>query len=186
MVTLTELWLPILVSAAAVWFWAFLSWAVLPIHKRDMGELPNEEAFLKAVRELNVPRGNYGFPFCRDNAQRNDPAFIEKWKSGPSGMLNIWNPNASMGMNMVLSFLVYLIVSIFIAYIAVAADLPRGTGFGKALQVFAAAGILAYTFSFLPVMIWFQYTTNAKITGILDGVVSGLITGVAFALLWPR
>ena len=48
-----------------------------------------------------------------------------------------------------------------------------------------AAGIFAYTFSFLPQMIWFQATANAKIAGILDGLVCGLVTGVIFAALWP-
>jgi hypothetical protein len=45
-------------------------------------------------------------------------------------MLNVWNPKAGMGMNMVLSFVVYLIVSFLVAYIGYAAGLPRGAGFG--------------------------------------------------------
>jgi hypothetical protein len=185
MVSLLDLWLPTLLSAAAVWFWAFLSWAILPVHKKDFGGLPNEDAFLRAMRELNLPPGQYGFPHCKDNAQRSDPAFMEKWKTGPSGLLNVWKPNPNMGMNMVLSFVVYLIVSILIGYIGYAAGLPRGTGFGKVFQVLGAAGILAYTFSFLPQMIWFQSNVNAKIAGMLDGLVSGLVTGVIFAALWP-
>ena len=185
MVTLLELWLPILLSAAAVWFWAFLSWAILPVHKRDFGGLPDEEALLRAVRELNLPQGAYGFPYCKDNAQRNDPAFVEKWKSGPAGLLNLWNPKASMGMNMVLSFVVYLVVSILVGYIGYGAGLPRGAGFGKVFQVLGAAGILAYTFSFLPQMIWFQANGYAKLAGILDGLISGVLTGLIFAWLWP-
>ena len=185
-VSLLDLWLPILLSAAAVWFWAFLSWAILPVHKKDFGGLPDEEAFLRAARELNLPPGNYGFPYCKDNAQRNDPAFMEKWKTGPSGLLNVWKPNCSMGMNMVLSFLVYLIVSIFVAYIGYAAGLPRGAGFSKIFQVLGAAGIVAYSFSFLPQMIWFQANANAKVAGILDGLVSGFVTGVLFAVMWPK
>jgi hypothetical protein len=186
MVSLIDLWLPILVSAAAVWFWAFLSWAILPIHKKDFGALPDEDALMGTLRGLNLPPGAYGFPYCKDNAQRSDPAFMEKWKTGPLGMLNVWNPKASMGMNMVLSFVVYLIVSIFVAYIGYAAGLPRGTRFGQVFQVLGAAGILAYTFSFLPQMIWFQATTNAKISGILDGLVSGIVTGLLFAMMWPK
>jgi hypothetical protein len=52
-------------------------------------------------------------------------------------------------------------------------------------QVLGAAGILAYTFSFLPQMIWFQATPSAKVAGIIDGLVSGVATGLIFAALWP-
>src|SRR5262245_30176280 len=96
MLNLLDLWLPILASAAAVWFWAFLSWAILPVHKRDFGPLPDEDAFVRAMRELNLRPGQFAFPFCKDNAQRNDPAFTEKWKTGPSGLLNVWKPNPNM------------------------------------------------------------------------------------------
>lgn len=185
MVSLVDLWLPILLSAAAVWVWAFLSWAVLGVHKRDFGPLPDEEAFLGGVRGLSLPPGAYAFPYCRDNAQRNDPAFVEKWKTGPLGMLNVWNPAASMGKNMLLSFLVYLVVSVLVGYVGHAAGLPRGTGFAKVFQVLGTAGILSYAFSFLPQMIWFQATPSAKLTGILDGLVSGVVTGLVFAALWP-
>lgn len=185
-VTLASLWLPIIVAAGAVWFWAFLSWAILPVHKKDFGPVPNEEGFLNALRGCNLAPGNYGFPHCADEKQRNDPAFMEKWKAGPTGMINVWNANAGMGMNMLLSFIVYLVVSLFIAYLASAAGMQRGLSFGKVLQVIGTAGILAYSFSFLPQMIWFQANTNAKIAGILDGIVSGLLTGLVFALMWPK
>ena len=185
-VTLGQLWLPILVSAVAVWFWAFLSWTILPIHKKDFGAVPDEAGFMDALRRFNIQPGNYGFPFCHDNAQRNDPAFMEKWKTGPSGLLNIWKPNPNMGMNMLLSFLVYLIISLFVGYIGSSAGLQRGIGFSKVLQVLGSAGIAAYSFSFLPQMIWFQASTNSKLSAVLDGLVSGLITGVMFAWMWPK
>src|SRR5436189_10753 len=107
-VTLTSLWLPILLSAVAVWFWSFLAWAILPVHRKDYGKLPNEEAFLTAVRGMNVPQGSYVFPYCT-HKERSDPAMQEKWKTGPVGRIGIWNPNMSMGVNMGLTFLIYLI-----------------------------------------------------------------------------
>ena len=185
MVSLAHLWLPILLSAVVVWFWAFLSWAILPIHKGDFSGVPGEDEFLKAIRGLNLPQGNYGFPHCGSHAQRNDSAFVEKWKSGPVGMINVWNPNPSMGSNMIATFVVYLVVSLLIGYIGVAAGLPRGVGFMKIFQVLGTVGIVAYSFAFLPSMIWFQASSSAKFTGMLDGVISGLLTGIIFAALWP-
>src|ERR1700722_16588643 len=110
---ISKLWLPILLSAVAVWFWAFLSWAILALHKHDMQRLPNEDAFVNAIRPLNLPPGVYGFPFCEDHKQHKDPAFVARWKAGPNGILNVWRTDINMGANMLMSFLVYLAASFF-------------------------------------------------------------------------
>src|SRR2546421_1401905 len=100
---ITRLWLPILLSAIAVWFWSFLSWAILAVHKHDLKPLPNEDGFGAAVRPLNVSPGVYAFPYC-EHKDRNNPAFQEKWKTGPVGILYLWKPNPSMGGNMAATF----------------------------------------------------------------------------------
>jgi hypothetical protein len=180
---ISKLWLPILLSAVAVWFWAFLSWAVLALHKRDMRPLPNEEAFANAVRALNLPAGVYAFPYCEDHKQHKDPAFQAKWKAGPVGQISIWRPCPNMGANMLMSFLVYLAVSFFIAYAGYAA-MPIASH-SKAFQVAGAMGIIAYCFAALPVMIWFQALTHTKVMAVIDGIIQGLITGAIFAAMWP-
>ncbi len=180
---MSQLWLPILLSAVAVWFWSFLSWAILPIHKGDWKALPDEDAFGKAVRGLNIPPGSYGFPYCSDQKQRKDPGYQAKWKTGPVGLLNIWRPNPSMAGNMVASFTVNLVVSMLIAYAGHAA-LPHGSG-AKAFQVVGTMGLVAYCFAFLQNMIWFQAPKRAMATAILDGVVQGLVTGAILSAMWP-
>ena len=180
---ITPLWLPILLSAVAVWFWAFLSWAVLALHKEDRKPLPNEEAFSAAVRPLNIPPGAYGFPFCTDHKQMKDPAFQTKWNAGPVGLLHIWTPNPSMGGNMLATLVLYLVVSMFIAYAGYAA-IPHATH-SKAFQIEGTIGLLAYSFAFLPNMIWFQGGKRAMATAVFDGLVQGLATGAIFALMWP-
>lgn len=180
---LTQLWLPILLAAVAVWIYSAVAWMVLPHHTNDQRGLPDEDAALDAIRALGVPPGNYGFPRPANKAACKDPAFVEKWKRGPAGTLNIW-PEFNMGRNMVLSFIVYLLISTLIAYLGAAALTP-GTSFGKVFQVLGVAGILAYTTSGLTNAIWFQASRNAVLSNAFDGIVSGLITGAIFASLWP-
>ena len=43
-VSLASLWLPILVSAVAVFFVSFLAWMVLPHHKKDINAIADEKA----------------------------------------------------------------------------------------------------------------------------------------------
>lgn len=178
-----KLWLAIGLSALATWIWSFLSWAILPLHHKDWDKLPDEDGVMKALRDLNIPRGVYGFPRIEHGCK--DPAVKAKWMAGPTGLLNIWNPKPSMAANMLATLGVMLSVSILVGYLASAA-IPAGASFGHVMQVTGTAGILAYTFSALPNMIWFQASTRAKITYVIDGIVMGLITGVVIAAMWPK
>ena len=55
---LTSLWLlwpPIVVSSVALFFASFLSWMVVPIHRKDWVKLEKEDDFMKAAGELGIP-----------------------------------------------------------------------------------------------------------------------------------
>lgn len=59
---LTQLWLPILVSAVATWIAGAVFWMALPHHKKDMKELPNQRDVIEKIRGLGLAPGNYVFP----------------------------------------------------------------------------------------------------------------------------
>jgi hypothetical protein len=180
---LTQLWLPILLSAAAVWFASFLIWAVIGLHKKDTRPLPDEERFSDALRSLGIPPGNYMFPYCHNRQQERDPAYRERMMAGPSGLLTLFG-RISMGRNMILTFVANLAASLLIAYLAWQA-LGAGAEFAGVLQIAGTAGVLAYSFGFLSNDIWFGTAGRAIVLKIIDGIVYGLITGVIFAALWP-
>lgn len=181
---LAKLWLAIPLAAAAVWFWSFLSWAVLPIHRKDTSGMPNEDRVRAALAEAGLTPGVYMFPYCPDHKQSRTPEFQAKWKAGPVGQLSVWNPNPSMAGNMLATLGVFLVASFLIAYL-LSMTLPAGAGFWRVFQVGGTAGVLAFTFAGLPNMIWFQATPHAKITCVIDGVIMGLICGAVLAAMWP-
>lgn len=179
-----SLWLPILLSGVVVFFSSFIAWTMLPHHKADFDKVPDEDAVMKAVGGLNLPPGKYLFPHG-EHGKHRDPAFIAKCIGGPRGILTIWAmPN--MGVNMILTFLVFLVASFFIAYLASIAIPHRNAPFMEVFQFVGTAGILAYCFAFLPNSIWFKNGKMATINCIIDGVVFGLLTGVVFGFLWPK
>lgn len=180
---LVSLWLPILVSAAAVWIAAAAAWMALPHHRGDYTRLPNEDAFMGQVRSASIPPGNYTFPHFASHKESTTPEGKAKWKEGPMGVLTVM-PLPNMGRNMIMSFLVYLAVSIGVAYLGSVA-LPRGADFWRVMQVLGTAGILAYCFAFWPNGIWFGTKIRAMVMCTVDGVVFGLITGAIFAAMWP-
>lgn len=186
---LSALWLPILASAVAVWIVSAVIWMALPHHQKDYDRLPDEAAFIAAIKSLNLPPGNYGYPFFGDRSSCNTPEAKKAMAEGPLGLLSNWRPGTGMGKNMVLTFLVYLVIGVLIAYLAwnvfhrSSAVAPT---FKDIMRVTGTAGVLAYSFAFLPSGIWFQAKPRALLMCVIDGVVYGLATGAVFAWLWPH
>ncbi len=181
---LTQLWLPILVSAVVVFVLSFLLWAVLPFHHKDYKTVPDEAGLTAYLKGAGIPAGNYAFPNCATSKEKRGEEFTKRWKEGPTGLLSVWPNNFSMGRNLALTFLVFLVVSVLIGYLASHA-LGRAVTPMAIFRFAGTAGVLAYSFAFLPNGIWFNATPSALVRNIVDGVVYGLATGAVFALLWP-
>lgn len=182
---LLPLWLPILLSAAAVWIASAIVWMALPHHKGDFRGLPNEDGFMDYIRKSGIKPGNYGFPDCHDRAAMKSEKVQKAWEEGPVGHLCVWQTPLTMGGKMAATFIVYLIVSTLIAYLTRVA-LPGPTAFAKVFQVAATAGILAYCFSFIPNAIWWGSYRRTIVANVIDGIAYGVITGIIFAWRWPQ
>lgn len=180
---LSHLWLPVLAGAAAVWIASAVVWMALPHHRKDWKKLPDEDRFMNALREMNVPQGVYGFPHFASHGECSSPEAQARWKKGPVGLLSVWDPNVSMARNMIVTFLVYIVVSAMIAYLGVIA-IESGADFLRAFQILGTAGVLAYSFAFIPSGVWFQQG-RGTIINVFDGIAYGLITGAVMASLWP-
>ncbi|HZW07400.1 MAG TPA: hypothetical protein VFF65_09765 [Phycisphaerales bacterium] len=187
---LTNLWLPIVVSGAVVWIASAVAWMAVGHHKKDRDPVPGgrEQELMDAITRMSIPPGNYGFPdFCQhDKLPRKERMAAMKalYDRRPMGLLRVWG-EMNMGVNMLLTFVFYLVTSAVIGYLAWA-TLPQGAPFAKVFQVIATAGILAYCFASFPGDLWFQKKRRAMAMDWIDGIVFGLITAAVFAWLWPR
>jgi hypothetical protein len=185
MLWITDLWLPILVATVLVFVASNIVWMVLPHHKSDARRLPDEPPSLEVLGKQGLKPGLYRFPWAGSMAEMKDPAFVEKLNKGPVGLLTVL-PNGpfNMGRQLGLWTGYILVMSILVAYVAgrvLGADAP-------ALQVFRVAGTVAflgYSGSQLPSAIWWGKPLGVAVKEILDGLAYGLITGAAFAWLWP-
>src|SRR2546425_7229139 len=88
MVPLTDLWLPILLSAVIVFVASSVMHMLLTYHRSDYRQLPDEDNLLAALRPAGLKRGLYFFPFGTHKEMKS-PALIEKYKQGPVGMLTV-------------------------------------------------------------------------------------------------
>jgi hypothetical protein len=183
MASLAELGLPILLSAVAVFIVSWIAWMVLPHHKPDFKQLQNEDAFLKALRDLNIGPGVYLFPGC-DMKDMKDPEKKARWEQGPHGSLTLLASRPNFIRNLLAVFLFYLVVSVFTAYITAHA-VPAGSEYLRVFRIAGTAAVMAYAFGGIPHGIFFGRTTRAMAMDVIDGVVYGLVTAGIFASLWP-
>lgn len=182
-VALSSLWLPILLSAIAVFIASSLIWAVLQYHNSDWRKLPDEEAARQALK--GVAPGQYMMPHAADGKARQSPEWQERFKEGPAAMMVV-RPHGSMAMGkqLIQWFIYCLIISLLVGYVA-GVTLPPGTEYLKVFQVVGTTAILAYAGSAAAGSIWFGHTWGRTLKDILDGLIHGLLTAGIFGWLWP-
>jgi hypothetical protein len=186
MVPITELWLPILLSAVFVFIASSIFHMVLPFHKSDYRKLPEEDRVLDSLRSAGVTPGRtYHFPFCKHN-EWNTPEAQAKFKRGPVGLLTIIPSGPpTMGKYLALWFLFCVIVSVFVAYLT-GRTLARGTEYMEVFRVAGTAAFLAYGVSQIQDSIWKAQTWGVTFKQIFDGLIYALLTAGTFGWLWPK
>ena len=90
MVSVISLWLPILLSAIAVFIVSSVLHMLFKYHNSDFKKLPAEDKLLDDLRKASIPAGDYMFPYCTDNKERNSKEYKDKITAGPSGVLTLF------------------------------------------------------------------------------------------------
>jgi hypothetical protein len=182
MVSLASLWLPILLSAAAVFFVSSIIHMLLPYHRHDFGPLPDEDAVANTLR--NAGPGDYLIPYASSNAERNAPAYKEKWKSGPISFISILPPGQGMGKQLGTWFAFAIVVSIFAAYVAGRA-LDSGAEYLEVFRFAGVTGFLGYGMALVHDSIWYGRKWSTTLKYLFDALLYGLVTAGMFGWLWP-
>jgi hypothetical protein len=185
MVSLAALWLPILLAAVIVFFASSIMHMVLPYHRGDYKQLPDEEKILGVLRAAGLQRGLYVLPFATHKNMKS-PELQEKYKQGPVGMLTV-APNGPPAMPKFLGlwFGDCLVIGFFVAYLT-GHTLAPGTRYLVVFRVAGAAAFLAYGLGTLSNGIWKGQPWSMVIKEAFDGLVYALLTAGTFGWLWPR
>lgn len=185
MVSISAVWLPILVSAVLVFVASSLIHMVLGYHASDFARAPAEDELRAAMREAGVSPGEYVIPHAANTAELKSPAYLEKRTEGPVAFLPVLPSGPpAMGAQLAQWFLYCVVIGVLTAYLAGRA-LPPGAAY---LDVFRFAGttaFVAYSVGLWQSSIWYgrKWSTTLKTT--LDGLIYGLLTAGVFGWLWP-
>ena len=185
MVPLTALWLPILLSAVIVFIASSIMYMLLPYHRSDYQQLPEEDKLLATLRGAGLKPGLYHFPHCTHRDMKS-PATMEKMKLGPVGMLTVF-PSGPPAMPKFLGmwFAYCLIIGFFVAYLTGVTVAP-GAPYLAVFRVAGTAALLAYGLGHLSNGIWKGQPWGVTLKEVFDGLVYGLLTAATFGWLWPR
>ena len=85
--TILSLWLPILLSAVGVFVVSSIIHMILGYHNSNFKQLPDEEKFLKDVGAMDIPPGEYMYPYCGSAKAMQTEEFQKKMNIGPVGMM---------------------------------------------------------------------------------------------------
>ena len=186
MVSLTSLWLPILVSAIAVFVASSILHLVLPFHRNDFKPIPREDEVLEALRRFNIPPGDYLAPRPASAADMRSPAFVEKAKKGPMVMMTI-SPGGSIsiGTNLGMWFVYLLVVGVLTADLTGDALAP-GAGVEDVCMFAGTIAFMGYALALLQNSIWSQRNWWTTCKSLIDGLIYATITGQTFGWMWPK
>jgi hypothetical protein len=178
-----SLWLPVVVSAVAVWLASSIVHMVLKYHKADYKSLGNEAAAAEALK--GAAPGVYPVPYCADPSQMKDPAMQKRYQDGPVGLLTIIpNGPPNMGKYLGLWFVFCFLISFTAGYLArhlLQADSP-------ALEIMRLTGALAfvgYGYGHIMDSIWKGQPWSNTVRGLIDAAIYAIVTGLVFRYLWP-
>ncbi len=186
MVTVTDLWLPILLAAVAVFVVSSVIHMLLSYHRSECKKLPNEERLLEAMRTEGVSPGFYIFPHAPSPKAMGSPEMVEKYKRGPVGMLTVVPSGPPpMGKYLTLWFVYCLLIGVFAAYLA-GRTLPVGAPYLAVFRMAGTVAFLGYGVGALLDSIWKGQRWSATLKHVFDGLIYALVTAGFFGWLWPR
>jgi len=186
MVSISALWLPILLSAVFVFIASSILHMILPWHRGDCRQLPDEGKVLDALRTAGVTSGKaYRFPYCSMKEMKS-PETIDKFKRGPVGMLTILPSGPpAMGKYLGLWFAFCLLTSLIVGCFAGVTQGP-GAEHHVLFHFLAVTAFLAYGYGQLVDSIWKGQTWGVTLKHVFDGAIYALVTAETFILLWPK
>lgn len=185
MVHILSLWLPILVSAVFVFIASSIIHMFLKYHQSDFKKVPHEDEVMDKLRPLDIPPGNYHFPYARGMEEMRSEEFVQKRTRGPVALLFVMPAGPpNMTRELIQWFFFCVLVGIFVAYItghAVGSD-------AEYLEVFRIAGAAAFAGYFLAQIqdaIWLRGSLKVTLKNAFDGLIFAVLTAGTFGWLWP-
>lgn len=172
-----------LLSGIVIFFWGFVSHAVLTLGETGIRNLPSEQVLVPQLKQGISEPGFYRFPGgdMNDKSETAQNEWNERIKRGPTGMLIIRPGGRELNMGKLLSaeFFTNLLSGLLLTFVLArvkGGKLTR-TIFGAAMGLFAWLAIDASYWN------WYDFPADYAMAQCIEQTVSGLLAGLTIALV---
>jgi hypothetical protein len=180
-----HLWLPVLLTAMAVFIASSLIHMVIQWHKSDYKKLSNEDAVRDAIRAGSPGPGQYILPHCAEMKDMQGDAMKQKFVDGPVGFLTLRrNGPPTMGACLLQWFVYTLAVAAISGSIALRVFGVWGNAH-SAGHLVGLVSFLTYTGGSVQYGIWMGKPWGSVAKDALDGLIYGAISMLIFTYMWP-
>ena len=186
MVSIVALWMPIVVSGVLVFFVSSFIHMVLPYHKTDFRRLPDEDAVFNALKDANIPPGDYVLPFAGSTDAMKSEEYRGKVERGPVAFMTVVHPSAvfNMAPSLVQWFAYSLLVGVFAAYLG-GRMLAPGADYIEVFRLTGTVAFACYAVALMQRSIWYKQRWSTTLKSMFDGLVYAMTTAGVFGWLWP-
>ena len=184
-VSVSELWLAILIAGLLCWVASALIHMLLKYHNADYKGLPNEAAVSSALADKTPAPALYTLPYCADMKAMGEEPMQKKFTDGPVAMITIM-PNGMPAMGKLLSqqIIFFVFGSFLIGYLATISIAGNADFMTVFRQIFVAS-FLTYGWAQIPYSIWMGQPWSNCVRYLLDALIYAVVTACTFSLLWP-
>lgn len=180
-----SLWLPIVVTAVAVFIISSLVHMVFKYHASDYGTVPNEDAIRAAVNTNPPAPGRYVIPHCKDMKDMTTPEMMNKYQQGPVMHFTILpNGTPNMGKYLGMWFLWTLVIATVVAWLTAKVYGLAVPALGAA-KLAAVLTFIAHGFGTVTESIWMGRPWGSSAKYLLDAALYAAGTFGVFLWLWP-
>lgn len=170
-----------LVGGLVLYIWSFVSWMAIPWH--DIRELPNGEEVAAVLKNENMEKAVYTFPYTMGNDQAKMDKAMQQYQSGPRIHMMVYDPSGGDPFS-VKMFIGGLIIDFLLAFIAcylLMISFDKFPTLSSKLKYFLMFG--AFTALSAPLMEWnwWEFPTAYSITNSLDLIIAWLLAGFAMS-----
>lgn len=184
-VSISELWLAILLAGVLCWAASALIHMLLKYHNADYKELPNEGEVSAVLKASSATPALYSMPYCADMKTMGEDAMQKKFNDGPVAMLTVMPdgmpPMGKLLFQQVVFFIVGALLIGYLASISVAA----GADYMVVFRHVFVASFLTYGWAQIPYSIWMGQPWSNCLRYLLDALIYASVTAGTFSWMWP-
>jgi hypothetical protein len=182
-VSVSELWLIILVAGALCWVASALIHMLLKYHNSDYSQMENESQVSAA---MGSPKpALYTMPYCAEMKEMGEESMQRKFKEGPVAMITVM-PNGlpAMGKMLGQQIAFFVVGAALLAYLCTL-SLVASADYLQVFRYVFVAAFLTYGWAQIPYSIWMGQPWSNCLRYMIDAVIYAAVSAGTFAWLWP-